>query len=150
MATYNGAKYIKEQIDSILPQLKENDELIISDDGSIDETIEIIKGFKDSRIKLFHNNKCKTKKSHIAVAKNFENALMKVSEDIIFLSDQDDIWMPNKISKTLSYFEKYDLIVTDSYCIKNDVIDYNSSYRNGVSPILSFWGKIKGLKYHLR
>ena len=57
MATYNGGRFIKEQIDSILPQLSENDELIISDDGSTDRTLEIIASYKDERIKVFHHKK---------------------------------------------------------------------------------------------
>ena len=57
MATYNGERFIKEQIDSILPQLSEDDELIISDDGSTDRTLEIIASYKDKRIKVFHHHK---------------------------------------------------------------------------------------------
>ena len=53
MATYNGGRFIKEQIDSILPQLSQDDELIISDDGSTDRTLEIIESYKDKRIKVF-------------------------------------------------------------------------------------------------
>ena len=55
MATYNGERFIKEQIDSILPQLSQDDELIISDDGSTDRTLEIIASYKDERIKVFHH-----------------------------------------------------------------------------------------------
>lgn len=90
MATYNGEKYIKEQIDSILCQLSIDDELIISDDGSTDNTINIINLYDDDRIKLFHSDK----KNLIS---NFENALYKARGDIIFLSDQDDIWTKNKV-----------------------------------------------------
>ena len=57
IATYNGGSYIKEQIDSILPQIGKNDEIIISDDSSIDNTLDIIKSFNDERIKIFPNNK---------------------------------------------------------------------------------------------
>jgi glycosyltransferase involved in cell wall biosynthesis len=57
MATYNGEKYIKEQLDSILSHLKENDEVIVSDDSSSDKTVEIIKAYNDSRIKIIENQK---------------------------------------------------------------------------------------------
>ena len=90
IATYNGEKYIKEQLDSILPQLKKLDEIIISDDKSKDKTLKIIKTLNDSRIKIFTN----PKKGLIS---NFENAITKSSGDYIFLSDQDDIWHENKI-----------------------------------------------------
>ena len=68
MATYNGAKYIKEQLDSIIPQLREDDELIVSDDASKDDTLKIVQSYNDPRIKIFHNE------NH-GVAHNFENAM---------------------------------------------------------------------------
>ena len=91
MATYNGGKYIKEQIDSILGQLSNNDELIISDDNSTDDTVDIINRISDSRVRLFFNKQK-------GYTNNFENALKQVRGDIIFLSDQDDIWMDNKVN----------------------------------------------------
>lgn len=57
MPTYNGSRYIKEQIESILKQLSPNDELIISDDGSQDATLQIIEAFHDRRIKIYHHRK---------------------------------------------------------------------------------------------
>ena len=97
LATYNGEKYIKEQLDSILPQLSANDEIIISDDNSTDDTINIIRSLNDERIKIYVN---KTK----GIVKNFENALNNASGDIIFLSDQDDVWKNDKVKKILSAF----------------------------------------------
>ena len=114
MATYNGEKYIKEQIESILLNLEDNDELVISDDGSTDKTIEIINAIADSRIKLL----CGPKQGLI---KNFENAIVNCSGDYIFLSDQDDIWEPNKVSKVLEYF-----IMKNCDCIIHDCIIINS------------------------
>ncbi len=69
LATYNGEKYIKEQLNSILSQLGNDDEIIISDDHSTDNTIEIIKSLEDDRIKIFVNNLEK------GYSKNFENAI---------------------------------------------------------------------------
>lgn len=107
MATYNGERFIKEQIDSILPQLSENDELIISDDGSTDKTLEIIASYKDVRIKVFHHEKnpeyarIKHCKNFYYATSNFENALKQAKGDYIFLSDQDDIWKSDKKEKML-------------------------------------------------
>ncbi|MBF4507165.1 glycosyltransferase family 2 protein [Flavobacterium sp. JLP] len=117
MATYNGGKYIKQQIDSILIQLSENDELIISDDNSTDNTIDVIKGISDCRIKLFFNKE----KGYTS---NFENALNQVTGDIIFLSDQDDIWVSNKVEICLEELKTYDFIVSDCKVInnKNEII----------------------------
>ena len=97
MATYNGEKYIKEQIKSILVNLEKNDELIISDDGSTDDTLKIIKSFKDKRIKIVDG-------PHDGIKQNFANAISKCKGKYIFLSDQDDIWMNNKVKNVLNVF----------------------------------------------
>lgn len=106
MGTYNGAKYIREQLDSILPQLREDDELILSDDGSKDETLEIVRSYNDSRIKIFENE------NH-GVARNFENALNHASGDIIYFADQDDVWLPGKLDKMEAFLLEggYDVIL---------------------------------------
>lgn len=124
MASYNGAKFINSQISSILMQLGEKDELIISDDGSTDDTIKIIKSFNDDRIILLnHQNNNKKRKHvypHYLVSANFENALKNCNGDIIFLSDQDDIWAENKIEIMLPYFKDYNLVMSDCYVIDNE------------------------------
>ncbi len=107
LATYNGEKYIKEQLDSILTQIDLNDEVIVSDDSSTDKTIEIIENFEDSRIKLYKNNK------FMNPIYNFENALIKCSGDIIFLSDQDDIWFQNKVVDYIIKLKKYDVVFSN-------------------------------------
>lgn len=100
MATYNGEKFIKEQLSSILNQISECDEIIISDDCSNDNTIQIILSFKDDRIKLYQN------KINVGVVKNFENSIKKASKNYIFLSDQDDIWKEMKVQKILTTFNE--------------------------------------------
>lgn len=112
MATYNGGKYIREQIDSILPQLSSADELIISDDGSTDDTIKIIQSYHNPIIKLFHFQRDKTGLEPVQMATtNFENALKKAKGDIIFLSDQDDVWLPNKVEVCIKHITQgYDFI----------------------------------------
>lgn len=114
IATFNGEKYIKEQLDSILCQLSENDELIVSDDSSNDKTIELIKSYSDDRIKLYCNTKEK------GYTRNFENALEKANGDIIFLSDQDDVWVKTKVKTMLTYLNEYDFVVSD-----NTIVDEN-------------------------
>jgi len=107
MATYNGEKYIRAQLESILKQLSEDDEVIISDDCSTDGTIGIIKSFGDKRIRLYEDNHFR------GPILNFENALKKASGDIIFLSDQDDIWLDNKVEVMSKLLLSYDLVVSD-------------------------------------
>jgi len=113
MASYNGELYIKEQINSILFQLSKTDELIISDDGSTDNTIAIINKFHDDRIRLlFHKNK-EEKYQFKNTTKNIEFALQKAKGDIIFLADQDDVWLSNKVSIMLSALNNNHLVVSN-------------------------------------
>ncbi|MHB9143407.1 MAG: glycosyltransferase family 2 protein [Paludibacter sp.] len=109
LASYNGEKFIKEQIHSILIQLCKEDELIISDDGSTDQTIDIIKEINDPRIKVFQNNGIH------GYTHNFENALKQTQGDYIFLSDQDDVWVQDKIMKMLPYLKDNVLVFSDAY-----------------------------------
>jgi len=101
MAAYNGAKYIKDQVDSILCQLGEEDELIVSCDNSTDNTVAILGSIstEDKRLKVFPNPYSP------GVVKNFQNAVEHTTGDIIFYSDQDDVWMKDKIEKVLKEFE---------------------------------------------
>ncbi len=102
MASYNGEKYIRSQIDSILTCLSETDELIVSDDNSTDRTREIVREYaqKHPQTVRLLNGPGK------GLLKNFENALSAARGDIIFFADQDDIWTEDKIRRTLSAFEE--------------------------------------------
>ena len=124
MATYNGRRFIKEQILSILQQLSNQDELIITDDASIDDTEHLIQDFNDSRIKFYKNT------TRLGYIKNFELALSKSSGEIIFLSDQDDIWLPEKISRMCQIIENNDCsaVVCNAQVINADGTTIGSSY----------------------
>lgn len=100
MAVYNGEKYIKEQLESILVQLGKNDEIVVVNDSSLDNSVNIIQDFQDSRIKLINNE------TNLGVVKTFEKALNHSSGDIIFLSDQDDIWLPEKVENFIKIFQE--------------------------------------------
>lgn len=115
MATYNGAQYLRPQLDSILKQLSSDDELIISDDGSTDGTLDIIKSYRDQRIKLLHS-------THKNLILNFENALTHANGDAIFLSDQDDIWFDDKVSKYKERLKKNLLVFSNAAMFKNSDI----------------------------
>jgi len=122
MATYNGAKYIEEQLNSILPQLLSDDEIIISDDYSSDNTLEIISNIADSRIKVFKNELGK------GYTNNFINAINKSNNELIFLSDQDDVWMNNKVELCLKYiYDGADMVISDSTIVNQDleIIDFS-------------------------
>ncbi|MGI8581842.1 MAG: glycosyltransferase [Chitinophagaceae bacterium] len=101
MCTYNGSKFIDEQIESILNQDYSNIELIILDDNSTDGTWQMLNSWrkKDLRIKIYRNE------YNVGYNKNFEKAIQLANGEFIALSDQDDIWMPQKISKLVNAFQ---------------------------------------------
>lgn len=104
MATYNGEKYIKEQIDSILNQTYKNIQLIISDDCSTDKTREILKQYEQNdNVKIFYQEK------NLGYIKNFEFLLKNVESDLYMLSDQDDVWKKEKIEKSVEKLKKENL-----------------------------------------
>ena len=91
IATYNGENYIESQLISILTELNIKDEVIIVDDCSSDDTIKVIRSISDSRIKLFFNEK------NIGHIKSFERAINLSTGSVIFLSDQDDVWISGRV-----------------------------------------------------
>lgn len=112
MATYNGAKYIQNQLDSFVTQTRQPDELVITDDCSTDNTLEIIQRFAASAQfdVIWEQNERK-----LGYAGNFNRALMKTTGDLVFLSDQDDVWFPEKIQRVAEVSE-----ISDSLVIMND------------------------------
>jgi GT2 family glycosyltransferase len=118
MAVYNGERYIEKQIFSILNQLNDNDELIILDDCSSDLSVVLINNIADQRIKFVSN------KINIGVVKTFERAISIAKGEYIFLSDQDDIWLPGKVKSILNVFDTTEsLAVVSNAC----VIDVNEN-----------------------
>ncbi len=134
LATYNGLKFIKAQLESILVQLSDKDEIIVSDDQSTDETLDIIRSINDDRIKIYCHDKEFCSSSSAFVTKNFENALSHAKGDIIFLSDQDDVWLPNKVEIMTKYLENYDMVISDAYITDNRLnILYDTRFYSGCS-----------------
>lgn len=146
MATYNGEKFIKEQIDSIISQLSELDELIISDDGSSDNTIEIIKSYNDKRIKLLKHKKndefkgIPKLKNFYYTTSNFQNALLNANGDYIFLADQDDVWECNKVKIMIEELNNHDLVMSNFSIIDNTGNITNTKYykKNPISKFRFF------------
>jgi glycosyltransferase involved in cell wall biosynthesis len=122
IATYNGEKYIYQQLESILKQLGDDDEVVISDDSSMDKTLEIVKGFRDERIKILENNRS------CGPVYNFENALKHANGEIIFLSDQDDVWYDNKVKIVSELLNFYNLVVSDCVLIDENGEIINESF----------------------
>jgi len=128
LASYNGEKYIEAQIRSILCQLGQEDELIISDDGSFDDTIRIINSFCDRRIKLIHHTKRAVKHAFFYTSLNFENALENARGEYIFLADQDDVWAENKLVECLELLKDYSLVLHNCSVVDQNMKTVHHSY----------------------
>lgn len=127
LCTYNGEKYIEEQIRSILEQTMPVDEIVVCDDGSTDGTLQIIERLQaDSSvsIRVFKNQ------DKLGVGPNFQKAVDLCQGDIVFFSDQDDVWIPRKTAIIAEYFDSHpdvNVVFTDA-----DLIDSNG---NSMRPI---------------
>ena len=126
MNTYNGGKFIKEAIESIINQTYSNWELIIWDNLSEDNTSEIVKSFNDQRIKYFIAD------SHTNLGKARSTAIKKCTGQYISFLDSDDLWLPNKLEKQIPYFENKDIgmVASDSIFFSNNK-DIRNLYKDG-------------------
>jgi glycosyltransferase involved in cell wall biosynthesis len=103
VATYNGAKYIADQLESFTIQTRLPDQLVIADDGSTDDTINIVTRFARSapfEVQIHQNLQ------NLGYARNFSQAAALCSGDIIFFSDQDDVWLPEKVETVVREAER--------------------------------------------
>lgn len=126
MATYNGEKYVAEQIESILNQTYKNFRLIISDDCSTDNTVQILKEYeeKDDRVIVYYQN------NNLGYVKNFEFLLEKVENNLYMLSDQDDVWLPDKIKLSYNTLKEKDsdLVFSDLIVVDKDLNELYPSF----------------------
>ncbi len=140
LCTYNGSLFIEEQLQSILYQTRAVDEIIICDDRSTDDTLEKINLVKTSNPdvawKIMSNDR------NCGVIKNFEQAIGYCSGDIIFLSDQDDIWYNNKVEEVVNYFDthiSHYMVFTDGIIINGE----GEQIEDSLWEKISFSGKMK-------
>lgn len=128
MAVHNGANYIRAQVDSIMCQLGPDDELIVSDDHSHDDTLALVEAYRDTRISIYRNDRR-------GIVNNFELALRQAKGDYIFLADQDDIWYPEKVSVMCAELEHFDMVVCDCTLVRHD----DGSAAQGLVMVPSFF-----------
>lgn len=128
MSTYQGERFVEEQIVSILSQLPNDGRLLIRDDGSRDRTIEIIEAIKEPRVTLVRGQ-------NIGFARSFLWLLATAPKDfeMVMLSDQDDVWLPNKIERAWHALRGKDK-TPFLYCSRMQLVDEKLK-RVGVSPI---------------
>jgi glycosyltransferase involved in cell wall biosynthesis len=136
IATFNGEKFIQEQMMSILPQLGDADEIVVSDDGSSDDTISILKSFHDSRIFICQND------GRHGFIWNFEHALTKATGDVIFLCDQDDIWKPNKVEAVMAALQDHDMVLHDAEIVDKIGNKTGVRYSEGLHRRKGFWSNL--------
>jgi glycosyltransferase involved in cell wall biosynthesis len=125
LCTYNGEKYIADQLNSILDQTIPPKEIIISDDGSKDHTLEIVKKVLENSFVVY---KIVENEEVHGVTSNFNNAISLCTEQIIFTSDQDDIWIKNKAEVILKIFqnnEKALLVFTNGELVNQNLQPLN-------------------------
>ena len=129
MATYNGEKYLCDQLASFVHQTRLPDELVICDDNSNDSTVDIIEEFCKTApfpVRFYKNS------TNIGYTQNFEKLIKKTAGDYIFLSDQDDVWFTDKIHSVLNIFEDH----PDILLVVNDQNFVNSKLEmSGVSNL---------------
>jgi glycosyltransferase involved in cell wall biosynthesis len=118
MATFNGARHVEQQVATILPQLAHVDELVVSDDGSTDGTVGILRALGDPRIRILEDN------ANHGPLGNFEHAIRHARGDTIVLSDQDDVWLDNKLPLVRELFAgeraRPFLVVLDAEVVDDD------------------------------
>lgn len=116
MATYNGEKYLREQLDSVLNQTITDFELVICDDKSTDSTIDILSEYaaQDKRIRYYVNP------VNIGFKRNFENVIQKCKREYIALCDQDDVWYPEHLERLYQQIGKHSISCANSILVDKD------------------------------
>ncbi len=125
IASYNGSQWIDAQLLSILPQLGCDDEIVLVDDASTDNTLHKVELLDDPRIRMFSNAR------NLGVDQTFQKALSFARGKILFLSDQDDIWYAGKVDRVLQAFDEHPdvtLVLSDARIIDSEGRVISESY----------------------
>ncbi|MDO4574090.1 MAG: glycosyltransferase [Planctomycetia bacterium] len=122
LCTYNGSRFLREQLESLANQTRLPDEVVVGDDGSTDGTVEILEHWAQTvsfPVRIFRNE------TNLGFSKNFEQTILRCSGDVIFTCDQDDIWMAEKIEIMTDYFEK-DPSLGYGYCLASTIDEHGN------------------------
>jgi glycosyltransferase involved in cell wall biosynthesis len=122
LATYQGERFIDEQLDSIVSQLSPNDEIILSDDASTDGTLHAVRQRGDSRIRILAN------RERVGYVRNFQRAITQVRGEYVFFSDQDDVWLPGKVDAICSALRRKPFAASDAIVVDENLEELYPSY----------------------
>ncbi|MGH7106714.1 MAG: glycosyltransferase, partial [Acetobacteraceae bacterium] len=122
LATCQGEPFLLAQLEGILSQLSAEDEVIISDDNSTDGTLAVVRGISDPRIQVIANTK------RVGYVANFERAIARARGEVIFFSDQDDIWLPNKVAEFDSALSRTDCVASDAIVVDEELHVLHESF----------------------
>jgi hypothetical protein len=116
LASHNGERYLQAQMASVLSQLQPGDELLVADDGSSDGTQAVVGSFNDPRVRwLPHGG------ARLGVVKNFERVLAVARGEVLFLCDQDDVWLEGKVAQCLQALQGHMMVVTDCKLVDGEL-----------------------------
>jgi glycosyltransferase involved in cell wall biosynthesis len=122
MATYQGERFVAEQLESIVSQLGEDDEIVVSDDGSTDSTLEVVRRRADPRVRILANG------SRVGYVRNFARAIAAARGSEIFFSDQDDVWLPRKVALQRAALARRACVASDAVVVDERLEVLGSSY----------------------
>lgn len=122
LASYQGEKFIGDQLDSILPQLGAEDEVVISDDASTDRTFEVVAQRDDPRVRVLAH------RSRVGYVANFQRALEGCRGDDIYFADQDDVWMPDKVATISGALRRCAVVASDAIVVNEELQKLHDSW----------------------
>lgn len=132
LATYNGAEYLHEQIDSIVTQLLPGDELLVADDASKDDTLSILRGYEPI-LSLVATDRAG------GVVANFSRLLAAASGDIVVFSDQDDVWLPGRLERIRRELLSADMVQLDGIIVDADLHPSGNTISSVIGMRNGFW-----------
>ena len=122
LATCQGERFLLAQLEGILSQLSAEDEVIISDDDSTDGTLAVLRGISEPRVQVITNTR------RVGYAANFERAIARARGEVVLFSDQDDIWLPNKVAELDSALRRADCVASDAIVVDEELRVLHDSF----------------------
>lgn len=122
LASCQGGRFIGAQLESIVSQLGIGDEVIVSDDASTDNTLELVSGREDPRIRILRNSE------RVGYVRNFERAVAAARGELVFFSDQDDVWLPGKVDQLRRALMERPCVASDAVVVDEHLQELHPSY----------------------